>query len=219
MNTAEQALKWLDSSYNGTVPITDQGITTLAAVKNHDANQHVKEQVLRAVKLIAEDRNSEYLRMFAATGEVPAMSIEDKVAEACAFLGITDRSAPLDFAALEAQLVVFQMEDIARLEDAERHIAVLKEHYLASPSVEQPADYNNPVGLQNLGATCYLNSLLQYFFAIRPFREIVQNYNEYKQDLEHLSQLGRVGGVDLTREEVEKAQECMLTNERSVKLY
>jgi ubiquitin carboxyl-terminal hydrolase 25/28 len=212
MNTAEQALKWLDPSYNGTVQITDQGITTLAAVKNHDGTQDVKEQVLRAVKLIADDRNSEYLRMFAATGEVPAMSAQETVNEAFAFFNITDRSVRLDDGHLGALRSFFLSEEPHRAEDIQKHYTALLNHFndLKPEDVSVAEDYEHPVGLGNLGATCYLNSLLQYYFAIKPFREIVRNYNEYKQDLEN-PQLGRVGGTSLTLEEVTKAQECMWT--------
>jgi ubiquitin carboxyl-terminal hydrolase 25/28 len=206
MNTAEQALKWLDPSYSGT-HITDQGITTLAAVKNYDANKLVKEQVLRAVKLIADDRNSEYLRMFAATGEVPAMSTEDAVNEALAYFSITDRTQELDRATLDALLVAFENGPEAR-----RHHDVLLEHYHPVAAEAATDAYEHPVGLGNLGNTCYLNSLLQYCFAIKPFREVVRNWENYKQDLQNPTELGRVvGAADLTIQEVEKAQECMFT--------
>jgi ubiquitin carboxyl-terminal hydrolase 25/28 len=205
MNTADQALKWLDPSYNGT-HITDQGITTLAAVKNHDANQLVKEQVLRAVQLIADDRNSEYLRMFAATGEVPAMSTEDAVNEALAYFSITDRTQELDRATLDALLVAFENGTEAR-----KHHDVLLEHYHPVTVIDSDT-YERPVGLGNLGNTCYLNSLLQYCFAIKPFREVVRNWENFKQDLQNPTELGRVvGAADLTLQEVEKAQECMTT--------
>ena len=39
-----------------------------------------------------------------------------------------------------------------------------------------------PVGLTSLGNTCYLNSLLQYYFSIKPLRDIILNYDQYKLD-------------------------------------
>lgn len=39
-----------------------------------------------------------------------------------------------------------------------------------------------PVGLTSHGNTCYLNSLLQYYFSITPLRDIVLNYEQYKLD-------------------------------------
>ncbi|EFX00765.1 ubiquitin c-terminal hydrolase [Grosmannia clavigera kw1407] len=36
-----------------------------------------------------------------------------------------------------------------------------------------------PVGLQNIRNTCYLNSILQYFFTVKPIREIVLNWQDW----------------------------------------
>ncbi|CAI5755754.1 unnamed protein product [Candida verbasci] len=37
---------------------------------------------------------------------------------------------------------------------------------------------NWPAGLDNIGNTCYLNSLLQYYFCIKPLRELILNFKE-----------------------------------------
>ncbi|RDA92761.1 hypothetical protein CP533_1419 [Ophiocordyceps camponoti-saundersi (nom. inval.)] len=47
----------------------------------------------------------------------------------------------------------------------------------------QPADLTMPVGLHNIGNTCYLNSLLQYLFTVKPIRDIVLNYDDSRLDL------------------------------------
>ncbi|TLS23968.1 hypothetical protein PpBr36_08265 [Pyricularia pennisetigena] len=41
-------------------------------------------------------------------------------------------------------------------------------------------DPNLPAGLDNLRNTCYLNSMLQYFFTINPVRDLILNFDEYK---------------------------------------
>ncbi|PHH87056.1 hypothetical protein CDD83_9360 [Cordyceps sp. RAO-2017] len=46
-----------------------------------------------------------------------------------------------------------------------------------------PVDMSLPVGLHNIGNTCYLNSLLQYLFTVKPIREVVLNYDESRLDL------------------------------------
>ncbi|KAG5933215.1 hypothetical protein E4U53_001060 [Claviceps sorghi] len=40
-----------------------------------------------------------------------------------------------------------------------------------------------PVGLHNIGNTCYLNSLLQYLFTVKPIRDIVFNYDDVRLPL------------------------------------
>ncbi|KAF4585926.1 ubiquitin carboxyl-terminal hydrolase [Ophiocordyceps camponoti-floridani] len=47
----------------------------------------------------------------------------------------------------------------------------------------QPADLTIPVGLHNIGNTCYLNSLLQYLFTVKPIRDIVLNYDDSRLEL------------------------------------
>lgn len=47
---------------------------------------------------------------------------------------------------------------------------------VASNEIEQ-ADLTLPPGLDNLRNTCYLNSILQYFYTVTPVREIVLNFD------------------------------------------
>ncbi|RFU77759.1 ubiquitin carboxyl-terminal hydrolase [Trichoderma arundinaceum] len=57
------------------------------------------------------------------------------------------------------------------------------------------ANLNLPVGLHNIGNTCYLNSLLQYLFTVKPIRDIVVNYDDVRLDLNDESiQARRLGG-------------------------
>jgi len=42
---------------------------------------------------------------------------------------------------------------------------------------------NLPIGLDNLRNTCYLNSILQYFFTVKAVRDIVLNFDPDKVPL------------------------------------
>lgn len=75
---------------------------------------------------------------------------------------------------------------------------------------------NEPVGLDNIGNTCYLNSLLQFYYTIKSVRDVVMNIDDYKMDLDSLDideniKKKQVGGRKIQRYEVAKAQKCTCT--------
>ncbi|KAF4126097.1 ubiquitin carboxyl-terminal hydrolase 25 [Geosmithia morbida] len=53
----------------------------------------------------------------------------------------------------------------------------------SAPKGEDASDLSLPVGLHNIGNTCYLNSLLQYLYTVKAVRDIATNYGEYNLDL------------------------------------
>lgn len=70
-----------------------------------------------------------------------------------------------------------------------------------------PAPETWPVGLESHGNTCYLNSLLQYYFTIKPLRDVVLNIDQHKFDLEqHETKSERVQSIHLKRYEIEAYQ-------------
>jgi ubiquitin carboxyl-terminal hydrolase 25 len=70
-----------------------------------------------------------------------------------------------------------------------------------------------PVGLQNIGNTCYLNSLLQFYFTVRPYREMVLDFESHKTDLDDETlRFKKVGSRKVSRLEVERSQKCKCFN-------
>ncbi len=70
------------------------------------------------------------------------------------------------------------------------------------------ADASLPAGLNNIGNTCYLNSVLQYFFSIREVRDRVLEYAQKAGDWQPPQVLKRIGGRQVTAREVERSHKC-----------
>lgn len=82
-------------------------------------------------------------------------------------------------------------------------------HFLSSGTIDAsclPAD-TWPAGLNNIGNTCYLNSLLQYYFSIAPLRNYVLDYQETMEHFQQSSanQVRRIGGREVSDSEVERS--------------
>ncbi|KAG0146217.1 hypothetical protein CROQUDRAFT_44674 [Cronartium quercuum f. sp. fusiforme G11] len=73
-------------------------------------------------------------------------------------------------------------------------------------------NYDLPAGLNNIGNTCYLNSLLQYFFSVRELREVLLRFPEYAQELAEVDdepekEWKRVGGRVVSKPEVARSKQ------------
>jgi len=88
------------------------------------------------------------------------------------------------------------------LEDAPQEDPILDMYYA-----------QNPVGLANIGNTCYLNSLLQYIYTIKEIRETVLNMDAYVENEDDPGWKEKViDGRTLSRQDVAEAKESMLLN-------
>ena len=69
-------------------------------------------------------------------------------------------------------------------EQTEKAIAVLEKATEAQSNGSAWSAATSPVGLISHGNTCYLNSILQYYFSIKKLRDVVLEYDQYKLDTE-----------------------------------
>ncbi|KAK9356050.1 hypothetical protein V1523DRAFT_402954 [Lipomyces doorenjongii] len=75
-------------------------------------------------------------------------------------------------------------------------------------TIEPEASETEPVGLRNIGNTCYLNSLLQFYFTVKPLREMILSFDDsQKEDVTEAIRRGkRIGGRKVTEWEINRAQ-------------
>ncbi|KAF3939283.1 hypothetical protein ABW19_dt0209123 [Dactylella cylindrospora] len=93
---------------------------------------------------------------------------------------------------------------------ADRRNSRALQHYVVTGNKDLLTRGTNdwPVGIENIGNTCYLNSLLQFYFTITPLRELIldiENHQEGEISDEELERK-RIGGRKVTRGEIEQAK-------------
>ena len=131
-------------------------------------------------------------------------------------LGINDQT--LDDDLIIAQYDSLKYDNPSQMNDWKNALAViakaknsprLKEYVNSNMNSSEYPISEWPVGLENIGNTCYLNSLLQFYFTIKPLRDLVLKINEYKMpaDGEGLK-MKRVGSRNVSKKEVDRAQQC-----------
>ena len=90
-----------------------------------------------------------------------------------------------------------------------RSSSVLLDHLHSRVPQAPQGTLEEPVGLENIGNTCYLNSLLQCLFTIRKLRHLVLHFDDYKMSLEEgTMEKKRVGQRKVSLREVQTAQKC-----------
>ena len=176
-----------------------------------------KEIGYKAVSLIATARNSEPLRNWLLTGEMGQKQMD--LGDAYSSLQIDNETALLDEDTIDALFGARVAEAPDREEEFRQAVELIraemhKQQDVGGRKPFEPAEPlypldEWPVGLQNIGNTCYLNSLLQFFFTILPLRNMVLDIDEYMIDLaDELLNNKKVGGAIIRQYEVERAQAC-----------
>ncbi|KAH6637727.1 ubiquitin C-terminal hydrolase-like protein [Boeremia exigua] len=186
IDTYDEALSWLELDHSQ----PDDFVRTMFAIKTQD-NPACVESARKAVSVIAEHRDSDRLRQFLHEGTMTEPEMD--LSEAYALFEISSMSdrQNVDLSVLQSSMLVAPPSEIAKLEKAFALIQQDQEkHY--NKKEERPKEPGSrvndfpletwPVGCRNNGNTCYLNSVLQFLFTIKPLRELVLNFEAYEQD-------------------------------------
>jgi ubiquitin carboxyl-terminal hydrolase 25 len=75
-------------------------------------------------------------------------------------------------------------------------------------TVDQRAAFRlgtNPVGLENIAQTCYMNSLFQYYFTVKPLRDAILNYEQHEEG--ELSE-EELKSKQISKWELERSKRC-----------
>ncbi|KAL9000857.1 MAG: hypothetical protein Q9169_000612 [Polycauliona sp. 2 TL-2023] len=217
----EQALSWLGA----TDDMDDEFVVAMYKVKRTDSTltqtssaqeeENPKEEATtrHAVSLIAQHRNSGALKQWLETGVLGEVDMD--VGQAYNRLQIDDRTIEDSFVLatfeLNYQEAPSQADD---LRSALRAIAkdrqsTLLNNFLNSNVVSASHPLAEwPVGLRNIGNTCYLNSLLQFYFTIKPFRELILDFDAHRRDptATDLTK-NTIGSRIVSKQEVHRAQQ------------
>ena len=137
-------------------------------------------------------------------------------AEAYSFLQIADRASTLDLEILRQQ-ILGNIDDNPsskdKYEEAYRLVELDQKSKTGSTQnmLDESSKYDPhwPVGCVNIGNTCYLNSVLQFLFTIRPLRERILNCDEhFETPSDEVLERKTVGRMKITAKKVERAQQC-----------
>lgn len=211
----EEALEFLNVSSD----TASDSIEAAAVAVSLDGD---KSRVAKALQVIAKKRGGDFtLSRAAANLESGSSGTYLDIGDAYVRLQITNRAVPDETIYAYYQSLTGQgagqgskdsFTEALRVIALERDSAFLLRK-IDDPNADVQASTAEPVGLDNIGNTCYLNSLLQYYYTIKPVRDMVINFESYRMPLtvENIKNK-RVGGRIVAKSEIEKAQKCKSLN-------
>ncbi|KAK9240787.1 hypothetical protein V1525DRAFT_393908 [Lipomyces kononenkoae] len=206
----------------------DQSYATLEVSKDADDDMIInsyetkkgtplKQDLMNsALAVLAKTRRSprllSYVESIGLSGPVPEINA------AFSTLGVQSSMEDSHIVTVYEIRVSDNPDEITSMRNALRSIAQARKspmlkHFLSTGivdlAIEPEASETEPVGLRNIGNTCYLNSLLQFYFTVKPLREMILSFDDsQKEDVTEAIRRGkRIGGRKVTEWEVNRAQD------------
>ncbi|KAB8293208.1 hypothetical protein EYC80_007548 [Monilinia laxa] len=207
----EEALEFLNVSSD----TASDSIEAAAVAMSFEGD---KNKVAKALRAIANQRGDDYTLQRAATSMESGTEASNlDVGEAYNRLQINDRTAPDDtvLAYYESLRTGAPTGSSDSYTEAFRVIAHDRQSSYLLRKLDDPnadiqaakSTVDQPVGLDNIGNTCYLNSLLQYYYTVKSVREVVMNFEQNRMPLDEEGiNKKRVGGRAVSKAEIIKAQ-------------
>ncbi|PWN18644.1 cysteine proteinase [Microstroma glucosiphilum] len=142
------------------------------------------------------------------------------VFEACEVLGLPEGGKDVDDDGVLTSFQVHMMDDPSKQEQLQQALGIIAQdrksdalmNYFQTGEKEEEGwgKPTLPAGLNNIGNTCYLNSVLQYFYALKPLRERVLQVSQTPGSEEPtMDSSRRVGGRVVTQHEVVRSQKLV----------
>ncbi|KAE8449971.1 hypothetical protein EG329_007110 [Mollisiaceae sp. DMI_Dod_QoI] len=204
----EEALEFL----NVNAETASDSIEAAAIAISLDAD---KSRVAKALQVIANKRGGDFtLSRAAARMESGNGGFSLDTGEAYNRLQVSNRTVPDEtiFAYYQSLSSGAPSGSKDSYTEALRVIALDRQsafllRKLDDPDADVQASTAEPVGLANIGNTCYLNSLLQYYYTVKPVRDMVIDFENHRMPLtEENIKSKRVGGRIVAKSEIIKAQ-------------
>ncbi|KAF4637933.1 hypothetical protein G7Y89_g166 [Cudoniella acicularis] len=208
----EEALEFFGVSSD--TPSDSIGAAAVVMIQALDAD---KSKVTRALRVIANQRNDSMLKQAALDMETGNRNTMLDVGEAYSRLQISNRTVPDEtiFAYYQSLTSDAAPGSKDSFSEALRAIATERNSNFLFTKLDDPnaivqagpSTADQPIGLDNIGNTCYLNSLLQYYYTVQPVRNVVMDFQNHRMSLNDEDiKKKRVGGRIVAKPEIIKAQ-------------
>ncbi|GAA5861374.1 hypothetical protein JCM3774_000228 [Rhodotorula dairenensis] len=210
--------------------ITEEALVEALQTRIEEVEHPSRRAVLlQAARIVADYARSEYFKAVLESsagelGDAPAKPTMDLDA-ACRALGI-EKETEDDLVLMTYEIRLSDAEndsDKVKIKEALRVVADARQSTVLQKRLQSDtqntdagweaaiaADPRIPVGLTNIANTCYLNSLLQYFFTIREMRETILAFAEKPySDGDEQAQI-RVGGRLVSPAEIKRSKRFVI---------